>query len=210
MARRIVAPLTAAALTGLAACPARPLASAREARAEGRLEAAGDAYLAAARRDPALLGAWDGAVDVWCRERVHIARCLGVLDLELELLGTVARHRDALSVALESRARARIEAGLAEAALADLERAAKAAPERGRVHVAKARALIMLGRREAALEALATARRLEPGLPEADEVADLVPAPPARVDDDEPGFGGVRPGTEPAPPPAESSDPAPR
>lgn len=192
MARRSAAPLYVALTAAtLAACPDRPLAEAEAARSAARWEEAGDAYLAAARRDPALLAAWDGAVDVWCREIVHVARCLKVLDLELELLGSVVRHHDALSQSLEARARARIDQGLAEPALSDLDRAAKAAPERASVHVARARALAMMGQREPALEALKTARSLQPGIAEADEVVEFIPKPGgAPATEGEPGFGG--------------------
>lgn len=185
-----------AVLLGLSACPEAPLKEAQKALDEGRLEAAGEAFLREARRDPAHLAAWDGAVDVWCVRRAHVARCLEVLDLELDLLGSIARHHDALSVSLEARARARMLSGLPQAALADLERARSAAPERGSVAVAQARALAMLGRREEALEALDQARSLSPQDPEIDEVLGLLPGPRSVVGN-EAGFGGVSPGPGP-------------
>lgn len=177
---------------GILGCPDRPLQRAFEDLQAGRFEEAGDAFFREARHDPAHLAAWDGAVEVWCRRAVHVARCLEVLDAELELLGSVERHRDALSHSLETRARARLQSGLVDAALSDLERAAKAAPERSSVPVAEARGLVMLGRREAAIEALERARRLDPRNPEIEEVLRLLPgagrptpAPPQE------GFGGT-------------------
>ena len=50
--------------------------------------------------------------------------------LELEMLGNINRHREALSVALEKRARLRLEKGMAKGALMDLARAIKASPWR--------------------------------------------------------------------------------
>ncbi len=190
MGRTPVALALAGALT---ACPNRPLDAARAALEAGRLDEAGEAFLAAAHRDPALLGAWDGAVEAWCVRAAHVGRCLSVLDLELDRLGSVDRHKDALSEALEGRARARMAAGLVQAALEDLDRAALAAPERAPVLVARARALAMLGQRDEALAALEAAQTIDPSHPELDEVRRMVPGPPAVPDlENAPpaGFGG--------------------
>ena len=175
------------ALTG---CPDRQLDDARALIEAGRYEEAGEAFVALAKADPANLGAWDGAVRLWCRDQVNVGRCISVLDLELQLLGTLQRHRDALAEVLERRARARLEQGLVEPALDDLERAIKAAPERPSVHVAQARAYMMKGEADAMLKALDLAKKLDPRQVEADELYQLVPT--ASVADDE-GFGGPKP-----------------
>lgn len=173
------------------ACPQSPLAEAESALSRGDLLRAGQAYLTAARRDPALLAAWDGAVKTYCGRVVHVARCLEVLDLEQRLLGAILpRHRDALSVSLEARARARLETGLAEAALEDLFRAARAGPRRASVAAATARAHAMLGRREEAIEALERARRLNPDLGELDAIRDVIPGPAPVLRQHEEAFGG--------------------
>ncbi|MEO1227297.1 MAG: hypothetical protein AAFZ18_00220 [Myxococcota bacterium] len=149
-------------LTFLAGCPQNPIEGARRALERGDLDEAGETFLRVARADPAHLAAWDGAVEVWCRRKVAVARCLEVLDLELDFLGSIARHHDALAASLESRARARLESGLAKSALEDLERAEAAAPERASIHVVRARALGMLGQSEAARAALDRALTLDP------------------------------------------------
>lgn len=149
----------------LAACPQDPLADARASEDRGDHRAAAEAYLEAAKRDPALLAAWDGAVRIWCREHVDVARCLGVLDYELELLGPVPRHADALSESLEARARARMEKGLIDPALDDLLRAERAAPERASVRITRAEAYLMRGQTERARAELETAAKLDPRAP---------------------------------------------
>jgi tetratricopeptide (TPR) repeat protein len=163
-------------------CPDDTLDRARELEREGRIQEAGDLYVYLAKKDPANLGAWDGAVALWCKKHVNVGECMGVLDLELDLLGNLQRHHDALSEVLELRARARIEAGMAKAALADLDRARKAAPERASVFCARARALIMLGHGEEARDALDQAKKLEPKNAEADQLYRELPSSP--------GFGG--------------------
>lgn len=174
----------------LCACPSGPLEAARRLAEAGKHIEAGDAFLAVARADPAHLAAWDGAVEAYCVQAVHIGHCLKVLDLELDRLGNIERHHDALSIALERRARSRLDAGLAEAALEDLERASAAAPDRASVQVARARALVMLGRRQPALEALEEAARLDPKNPEIAEVRRTVPAPTVAPSPEGEGFGG--------------------
>ena len=169
-------------ILALCACPERALDGARALEASGDLAGAAAAHVEAARRDPANLAAWDGAVRLWCKELHRIDACLEVLDLELDLLGNLQRHRDVLSEALEARARARLEQGLAKSALMDLERARKAGPSRASVMVATARAYVALGAREAAVQSLEKARQLDPNNAEADQVARMIPAAA--------GFGG--------------------
>lgn len=164
-----------------------------EARAlveAGEYRRAGDAFLALAKADPANLGAWDGAVQLWCKDQINVGECMKVLDLELRLLGNLQRHRDALSEVLERRARARLEQGLVAAALEDLARAEKAAPERASVHAVRARAYMMQGESERMLDALRRAKRLDPKLAEADALYRLVPS--GQSDDLRPeaAFGG--------------------
>jgi len=159
----------------LAGCPSSEMEDAKALAAGGRYLEAGAAFKDIARADPANLAAWDGAIDAFCRKEVRVGECMGVLDLELELLGNLDRHADALSEALDARARARLEQGLVDPALADLARAEKAAPDRAPVLVTKARALIMKGQSEAALEALYRAKKIDPSFAEADEVFRLVP-----------------------------------
>lgn len=175
----------------LLGCPSSQMDDARALAANGQHEAAGDAFLRIARADPANLGAWDGAIEAFCEEEIRVGRCMEVLDLELDLLGTVERHRDALSEALEGRARARLAKGLVDAALEDLARAERAAPNRPDVLVTRARALVAKGDREGALEALYRAKKIDPDHAEADEVFGLVPkapTPAAPAPDDR--FGG--------------------
>ena len=183
----------------LVGCPADPLEEAR------RLEeldpaASSAAYLQAARADPANLAAWDAAVRLRCEERVDVARCLDVLDLELELLGTVQRHHDALSRALEKRARLRMKRGLLEAARSDLERAKEAGPERASVRAALAKLALMLGETSAARAALEEARMRQPDHPELEELYRLL-APPREAEASPPsaeeGFGGATPSRAP-------------
>ncbi len=147
---------------GLAGCPEHPLDDARRLEREGQLREAGRRYLAAARQDPANLAAWDGAVELICRREADVGGCLEVLDLELSLLGNLQRHRDVLAEVLERRASARLEQGLVDAALEDLERADRASPDRPGVLVARAQALMAKGRGSEALQALTRARRLDP------------------------------------------------
>ena len=170
----------------LAACPDRQLDDARSLLEAGKLDEAGRAFVALARADPANLAAWDGAVQVWCRDQINVGECMSVLDLELKLLGNLQRHRDALSEVLERRARARLEQGLIDAAFADLARAEKAAPERASVYVAQARAHMMRGDRAAMLEALDRAKKRDPGLAEADALYRIVPSSTTAED----AFGG--------------------
>ncbi len=164
--------------TTLSGCPDDTLDRARALQKEGRIQEAGDLYTYLAKKDPANLAAWDGAVQLWCREHVDVGACMSVLDLELDLLVNVERHRDALSEVLELRARARAESGMAQAALTDLERAEKAGPNRPSVHTAKARVLMMLGRTDAAHDALDTAKRLDPNHAEADALYQELPKKP--------------------------------
>ncbi|MBK8014497.1 MAG: hypothetical protein IPK13_24495 [Deltaproteobacteria bacterium] len=158
----------------LSACPSSDVHRARNLEAEGKLEEAAALYLAAAKADPANLAAWDGAVETSCRKTTHVGACLNVLDLELNTIGTLERHQDALGEVLEARARARLEQGLVDAALDDLDRAEKAAPKRASILVVRARAAIMRGDREAAIANITRARTLDPANEEADEIlADL-------------------------------------
>ncbi len=166
-------------LVALLACPGSPIDEARRLEAAGEREGAAERYQAVARADPANLAAWDAAVRLWCRELARIDRCVG---LELELLGDLASHREALGEALEARGRRRLEAGLVDAALGDLERAEKAAPRRASVHAAFARLWIARGDREAALRARDRARRLDPTLEELEALTETRPT--------EEGFGG--------------------
>lgn len=169
-------------LAALFACPGAPIDEARRLETAGERAAAAERYQAVARADPANLAAWDAAVRLWCRELARIDRCVGLLELELELLGDLARHREALGEALEARGRRRLEAGLVDAAIGDLERAEKAAPRRASVHAAFARVAITRGDREAALQALDRARRLDPKLDELETLTEALPT--------EEGFGG--------------------
>jgi tetratricopeptide (TPR) repeat protein len=172
----------------LLGCPSDPLLKARRLQDDGQLVAAAHAYLAVARRDPALLAAWDGAVDIQCRTRVDVAACLSVLDLELELLGTLQRHHDALASSLEARARARLLRGLVDAAQADLERAMAAAPDVGSIRAALARVALARGDRALARRRLREARDRDPRLPELEELFSTVHDEGAASD--EHGFGG--------------------
>lgn len=176
------APIVAAAL--LFACPSDPLSGAEKLESSGKLEAAAQAYVRIAKADPANLAAWDRAVDIQCRRRIDVGACMGILDLELDLLGTLKRHHDVLSRVLERRARARLTQGLAEAALEDLARAEKAAPERASVQVAKAKALATLGRADEAHQTLLKARSLDPTNEEASALFAELPKPTEEL------FGG--------------------
>ncbi|MBX2812685.1 MAG: tetratricopeptide repeat protein [Myxococcales bacterium] len=171
-------------------CPENPLREAYQAQSHGQLNEAGDTFLRVARSDPANLAAWDGAIAIFCQQRVHVARCLEVLDLELELLGTVHRHRDALSLALEGRASARMDRGLAQAAIEDLARAETVTPNRANIAVLQARAWTMLGQREEALIALERAFSLDSKHPELDLIRAWLPAPQATTTTHGDGFGG--------------------
>ncbi|MCB9654752.1 MAG: tetratricopeptide repeat protein [Deltaproteobacteria bacterium] len=165
----------AAASTLLAGCPSSDVHRARSLETAGKLEEAAALYLAAAKADPANLAAWDGAVETSCRKSTHVGACLNVLDLELNTIGTLERHQDALGEVLEARARARLEQGLVEAALDDLDRAEKAAPNRASVHVVRARAAMMRGDREGAIASITRARTLDPASEEANEVLKALP-----------------------------------
>ena len=170
----------------LCGCPERPLAAAEAHLAAGDPKAAGAAFVDAAKRDPANLAAWDGAIDAHCVRRVDVGDCLNVLDLELQILGDLQRHRDVLSEVLERRARERLTAGMADAALADLARAEKAAPNRAVIHAIRARVYLSLGRRAEALESIRRAKTIDPRLEETDRIISELPPP------DE-AFGGEAP-----------------
>jgi tetratricopeptide (TPR) repeat protein len=166
------------ALVLLAGCPARPFAEAEALEEAGDLEGAAALYVRHAKADPADLAAWDRAIEIQCKRRIDVGACIGILDLELDLIGSLERHHDALSEVLERRARARLEQGMAEAALEDLARAQKASPSKVSVLVAKAKAYAGLGKGREAREALEAARRIEPGNAEMNEFfADLPPHP---------------------------------
>jgi len=164
--RRNVACALGALGTIALACPTDPLAHPEELEARGRTVEAGEAYLEVAQRDPALLAAWDGAIRNFCRIRHDVGRCLAALDDELDLLGRVDRHAAALAEALESRARARLEKGLVDAARSDLERAEQVTPERASLQTAQARVHLAVGEHEEAQARLRKARDLDPSLPE--------------------------------------------
>lgn len=167
-------------------CTENDVEKARALERDGKIEEAGELYLDAAKKDPANLAAWDGAVELYCRKHVHVGKCMGVLDLELDRLGNLERHHDALSEVLELRARARIEQGIVDAAVADLDRAEKAAPKRSTVFSARARAYVHLGRMDDARAQLERARELDPHNEEINEVVKLLPAKETE------GFGGER------------------
>ncbi len=167
----------------LCACPSHSINKAKELEQLGQLKEAADRYWAIVKDDPANLGAWDGAVRIWCRLDINVGRCMETLELELDILGNLQRHQDALSEVLELRARARMDQGMANAALSDLVRSEKAAPERASVLIAKARALVMLGRRKDAALYGRRATELEPKNVELDEVTRMLPQ--------EEGFGGA-------------------
>ena len=173
-------------------CPEDPLEAARAYAAAGDHVAAGEAFFRAAKSDPASLAAWDGAIESYCSHTERVGECMTVLDTELDLLGSLDRHRDALGEVLERRARARMEAGIVEGALEDLDRAERAAPERASVLVARAKALVMLGRAAEAEAALHRAKRLQPDNAEADALFRAIPkAPTATVTAPEDTFGGA-------------------
>jgi tetratricopeptide (TPR) repeat protein len=149
-------------------------------------------YLDIAKADPANLAAWDAAIELWCRKSTNVGECMGVLDLELKLLGNVELHKEALSEVLELRARARTEQGLIDAALADLDRAERALRTRSTVFSARARALLKASRRDEALEALKHARELDPKNEEVDELSKVLSGAhaPEKPKSDEDRFGG--------------------
>ena len=149
----------------LGGCARTPIEAAEALAQAGKSAEALEAFKAIAKKDPAHLAAWDRAVALACRELVDVGECLGVLDLELELLGKLDRHHDALGEVLERRARARVEKGLLDAALDDLARAERAAPERAGVFVVRALALVARGDRAAAKVALEHAAVLDPKAP---------------------------------------------
>lgn len=168
--------LVLVAALGISGCPDRSMTEARDLEASGKLAEAGRAYVTIAKLDPANLAAWDAAIRIWCTRLVHVGECMGVLDLELDRLGNLHRHKDALAEALEHRARARLEQGLAKAALADLERAEKASPERSAIFAVRAKALMMLGEPEEAITSLKRARRLDPSEREAEDLFKDLPS----------------------------------
>ena len=177
----------------LTACPDRRLQDARTLAEAGKSREAAEAFVALAKSDPANLAAWDGAIQIWCQDEIHVGQCMSVLDLELKLLGTLQRHRDALAEVLERRARARLAQGMMNAAIDDLERSVKAGPERATVHAARARVFMMQGDRARMLEALKRARTLDPNLAEVETLYGLVPTEPGQADAEPPseaGFGG--------------------
>jgi tetratricopeptide (TPR) repeat protein len=155
-------------------CPRDPLAEARNLERDGRTDEAAESYLDAARADPALMAAWDGAARLACGDRADISGCLEVLDTELELLGQVERHGELLAEALERRGRARLAQGLVHAALEDLTRAQEVAPERPSIFAAQARAYLMQGRRVEAKERIEQARKRDPSLEELSELHELM------------------------------------
>ncbi|MBI2376633.1 MAG: hypothetical protein HYV07_21735 [Deltaproteobacteria bacterium] len=170
----------------LCACPDRGIDAAKDLEQAGKLDEAAEAYRELAKNEPNNLAAWDRAVDLTCVKLVKIDACAQLLDVELELLGSIARHRDALSTSLESRARARMEQGLPDAALLDLDRAQKASPWRASVHAARAKVHAMLGHRASAEADIKKAKEIDPTLAEGDALAFELPDP-----DPEPGFGGT-------------------
>jgi tetratricopeptide (TPR) repeat protein len=184
--------LLPALLALLFGCPENDFDRAKKLEEEGHYREAGELYVDIAKRDPANLAAWDRAVEVWCRKAINVGECMGVLDLELDRLGNLDRHSEALSEVLELRARARIEQGLVDAALDDLQRAEKASPKRASVFVARARAYVQAGKRAPALEALERAQMLDPNDKEIDELAALLP------DEEDEGFGGAKTATKSA------------
>lgn len=179
-------------LPALAGCPDRPLDRGAELEAKGQLTEAGELYVELVKLDPANLPAWDRAVELWCKKKVDVGQCMNVLDLELDKLGNLARHHDALAEVLELRARARIEQGIVDAALSDLDRAERASPKRATLYTARARALIHVGRRADAVTALKRARDLEPTNAEIEELLKLLPE-----DAPDDGFGGTSTTTRP-------------
>lgn len=159
----------------LIACPDRGLDRAEQALAAGRFDEAGEAYLNLARRDPAMLAAWDGAIQVWCVKQVRIGRCLEVLDLEIQKLGVVARHQKVLTRALASRAEARLRQGLFEAAASDLDRAENAGPPDAWVLRLRAEIWMAKGDPVKARAALKDAAELEPDHPDLRRLLDALP-----------------------------------
>lgn len=162
--------LAIGALSTLIGCPQDPLAEARALEQRGESIAAAEAFRLAAKRDSANLAAWDGAVRLYCEELARVGECLSTLDLELDLIGNVARHTAAYASALEQRARARLESGMAAEAEADIERALRVTPDRASLFVVRARARLARGQREEAEKDLSRARQLDPNQAEANEV----------------------------------------
>lgn len=170
MAPNVSLGLALASLTALFGCPDDPLGEARRLESQGELAEAAEAFRRAAKRDPANLAAWDGAVRLYCETLARVGECLSTLDLELDLIGNVVRHTAAYATALEQRARARLESGMPAEAEADIERALRVTPERASLFVVRARARLARGERAEAEKDLARARQLDPGLAEANEV----------------------------------------
>ena len=83
----------------LSGCPERPLDRARRLEAAGQSKEAAQAYQQVAKADPANLAAWDKAVELLCAQGTAVNDCMGILDLERELLenqsssGARARQR---------------------------------------------------------------------------------------------------------------------
>lgn len=171
------------------ACAERTTGEAAALHQAGKVREAAVAYRAAAKADPANLAAWDGAIELFCRELADVGECLSTLDLELDLIGKLDRHRDVLGEVLERRARARLDQGLVEAALSDVERGLRAAPDRPGLHVARARAYLATGDLQRATDAVTIARKVAPADGEVLRLVDeLFPDPEGK---DAP-FGGAR------------------
>lgn len=168
-------------------CPSNPLGRAQAFEQAGDLQSAARTYVAVAKADPANLAAWDRAIDIQCKQRIDVGACMGILDLELDLLGNLSRHHDALAEVLEMRARERLKQGFLDAALSDLERATKASPNRASLYVVQAKALSAQGKASEARSVLMRARALDPSNAEASALFAELPSPP---EDD---FGGGDP-----------------
>ena len=93
------APFLFALLAWSVGCADKPMDAAERLHASGDARSAARLYKGIAKKDPANLAAWDLAVDISCRELAEVGECLGVLDLELELLGKIDRHHAVLAEA---------------------------------------------------------------------------------------------------------------
>lgn len=153
---------------GLYGCPERPLKQAQTLEKEGQYEKAGDMFLRAAKDSPGNLPAWDGAVRMFCEQEVRVGRCLEVLDLELQVIGNLDRHRNVASQALNRRARARLDQGMVDAAASDLARAEKLGPPLPEVLLTRARIALAQGKQDEAVQALLRAKKLQPDFTEAE------------------------------------------
>lgn len=170
------APLAVFAVVLSTGCGERPFEKAQALEARGQLREAAAAYRDLAKLDPANLGAWDRAIDLFCRKVSDVGECLGVLDLELDRLGRIDRHSEVLGEVLETRARARLEQGLIDAALDDLRRAERVTPGRASLYVAEARAHLARSAFPEAIAAIDRARTLDPQNQEADAVVASLPS----------------------------------